>query len=230
MIEAAARASEAGRGGRAPRLTTMRLGRAARSLSGCSRRRATRSLHASAAASSAAAAPKHDTYTHGHHASVVGMHATRTAEVEAAYLVPHLAAGQRVLDVGCGPGTITVGFAELVGSTGHVTAIDTVDAVLEQAQELLAGLKNVTVAEASVYELPYASATTYMHLIARMDGLLLQITPKTESQRCMRALVQADATFEVVHAHQVLQHVSACFAAFQNGCTRLSCPPRSSVG
>ena len=83
------------------------------------------------------------------------MHATRTAEVEAAYLMPHLSEGQRLLDVGCGPGTMTVGFAKHVGATGHVTAIDTVDAVLDQAQEALANAQNATVEKASVYELPY---------------------------------------------------------------------------
>ena len=83
------------------------------------------------------------------------MHATRTAEVEAAYLMPHLSEGQRLLDVGCGPGTMTVGFAKHVGATGHVTAIDTVDAVLDQARNALANAKNVAVEKATVYKLPY---------------------------------------------------------------------------
>ena len=34
-----------------------------------------------------------DRYTHGHHASVVGQHARRTAERDAAYLLPHLVPG-----------------------------------------------------------------------------------------------------------------------------------------
>ena len=46
-------------------------------------------------------------YQHGHHASVVADHAKRTAEVCAAFFLPLLMPGMRLLDVGCGPGTIT---------------------------------------------------------------------------------------------------------------------------
>ena len=35
----------------------------------------------------------------------------RNAETNAAYLLPHLRPGLRVLDVGCGPGNITVGLS-----------------------------------------------------------------------------------------------------------------------
>lgn len=53
-------------------------------------------------------------YTHGHHPSVVARHARRTAERDAAYLLPHLRPGMRLLDVGYGPGTITTGLARAV--------------------------------------------------------------------------------------------------------------------
>src|ERR1700721_3040811 len=48
-----------------------------------------------------------DTYSHGHHPSVLRSHNWRTAENSAGYLLPSLVAGQSLLDVGCGPGTIT---------------------------------------------------------------------------------------------------------------------------
>ena len=55
-----------------------------------------------------------DVYTHGHHASVVRTHAWRTVENSAAYLVPYLADGQQVLDIGSGPGTISIDLARRV--------------------------------------------------------------------------------------------------------------------
>ncbi len=57
-------------------------------------------------------------YTHGFHASVLRSHRWRTVENSAAYLLPELKPGQDVLDVGCGPGTITAGLAERVGPGG----------------------------------------------------------------------------------------------------------------
>ena len=56
-----------------------------------------------------------NTYTHGHHESVLRSHRWRTAANSAAYLLPHLAADAELLDVGSGPGTITLDLAELVG-------------------------------------------------------------------------------------------------------------------
>ena len=64
-------------------------------------------------------------YALGHHESVLRSHRWRTAANSAAYLLPHLTPGARVLDVGCGPGTVTTDFARLVGRDGLVLGIDT---------------------------------------------------------------------------------------------------------
>lgn len=47
----------------------------------------------------------------------------RSAERNAAFLLPRLAPGQRVVDIGCGPGAITVGLADRV-VPGEVIGID----------------------------------------------------------------------------------------------------------
>lgn len=97
-----------------------------------------------------------DTYTHGHHASVVGQHRRRTAEDAAAFLLPHLEPVMSILDVGCGPGSITVGLARRVPQ-GRVIGIDVVPDVLTDARELAAdaGLENIAFEAGDVYALTY---------------------------------------------------------------------------
>ncbi len=76
--------------------------------------------------------PTSDTYLHGHHDSVLRSHRWRTAENSAGYLLARLPADARVLDVGCGPGTITVDLAARVPD-GQVTGIDAAGDVLALA-------------------------------------------------------------------------------------------------
>ena len=49
--------------------------------------------------------------------------ALRTASQEAAFFLPSLRPGIRVLDLGCGPGSITLGLAEAV-DPGEVVGVD----------------------------------------------------------------------------------------------------------
>ena len=120
-------------------------------------------------------------YTHGHHESVLRSHRWRTVENSAAYLVPALERGQRVLDVGCGPGTITVDLAARV-APGEVVGLDASAAVLELARAAAdeAGVANVSFRTGDATALPFE-----------------------------------DGSFDVVHAHQVLQHLSDPVAALR---------------
>ncbi|KAH6675321.1 S-adenosyl-L-methionine-dependent methyltransferase [Plectosphaerella plurivora] len=85
------------------------------------------------------------TYTHGHHASVLRSHTWRTALNSAAYLLPHLKPSMKILDIGCGPGTITVDIAANHVPQGHVTGLERESGVLEQARALAKekGVQNV---------------------------------------------------------------------------------------
>ncbi|KRV49000.1 ubiquinone biosynthesis methyltransferase UbiE [Wenjunlia vitaminophila] len=99
-------------------------------------------------------------YLHGHHESVLRSHRWRTATNSAAYLLGELRPHMRVLDVGCGPGTITVDLAERVPQ-GEVTGIDNEPAIVEQARDLAGrrGLTNVRFATADVYTLDHPDDT-----------------------------------------------------------------------
>ncbi|HWU28965.1 MAG TPA: class I SAM-dependent methyltransferase, partial [Microbacterium sp.] len=110
-------------------------------------------------------------YTHGHHDSVLRSHNTRTVANSAAYLEPLLSADAHLLDVGAGPGTITVDFASRVG---RVTATEINPEALSLSQALAAerGATNIDFSVEDVHALSFA-----------------------------------DDSFDIVHAHQVLQHV-----------------------
>jgi len=91
---------------------------------------------------------------------VVDFLGKRRATHEAAFFIPHLTPTMRVLDCGCGPGTITVGLAQIVAQ-GHVVGIDRELAELAQARRYAAqqGIANVEFRVANVYEIPFPDAS-----------------------------------------------------------------------
>lgn len=120
-----------------------------------------------------------ETYTHGHHESVLRSHRWRTADNSAAYLLDALRPGLSVLDVGCGPGTITRDLALRV-HPGAVVGIDREEAPLGDARLLAAGVEGLRFELGDVYAIP-----------------------------------AADASFDLVHAHQVLQHLTDPISALR---------------
>ena len=58
--------------------------------------------------------PVAESYSHCANSAFEAELALRTAAKEAAFFLPMLRAGMRVLDLGCGPGSITLGFAQAV--------------------------------------------------------------------------------------------------------------------
>ena len=98
--------------------------------------------------------PQGERYTHGYHAVIVDSYRKRTAETCAAFLLPHLRPDAEVLDLGCGPGTITAGLARRARS---VIGVDTSAEMVESARHLAAesGADNASFQVGSAYELPF---------------------------------------------------------------------------
>src|SRR5437764_13132870 len=98
---------------------------------------------------------RHETYTHGHAPATVRQHSQRTAEEAAAFLLPELRPGMRLLDVGCGPGSIPRGLAERV-APGEVIGIDLSRETLAAARDEAGarGVTNLRYEAASGYQLP----------------------------------------------------------------------------
>src|SRR5438128_6685366 len=104
----------------------------------------------------ASSTPAHEVYQHGHHASVVTNHAKRTADKDAAFFLPLLRPGMRLLDVGCGPGSITAGLAKRV-APGEAVGIDASSSVIETARSLRGpSLERLTFEVGSIYQPQFA--------------------------------------------------------------------------
>jgi SAM-dependent methyltransferase len=94
-------------------------------------------------------------YPFGYGPAATGIMESRSAESNASFLLSHLRPGMAVLDVGCGPGSITVGIAEAV-SPGDVLGIDIEASHIAIGNQRAAslGLKNCRFETASIFDLP----------------------------------------------------------------------------
>ncbi|KAL8984641.1 MAG: hypothetical protein Q9205_001444 [Flavoplaca limonia] len=113
-------------------------------------------------------------YPHGHHESVLRGHRWRTVSNSAAYLLGSLRPDMAILDVGCGPGSITVDLASMVPQ-GKVIGLDTTSDPFEEGLKLAAerSIANVSFKVGDAKQIPFP-----------------------------------DKTFDMVHAHQVLQYLN----------------------
>ncbi|KAI0438959.1 S-adenosyl-L-methionine-dependent methyltransferase [Xylaria telfairii] len=120
-----------------------------------------------------------DNYKQGYSNYTTATHEKRTAESNAGFLVPHIKATDHILDVGCGPGTITTGFAKYAHE-GVIIGLDMSASVLEKAKRLAE--------EAAV----------------AADG---PGSVRFEQGNVLEGLPYPDDTFDIVYCSQVLGHI-----------------------
>ncbi|UPK74281.1 methyltransferase domain-containing protein [Nocardioidaceae bacterium SCSIO 66511] len=127
-------------------------------------------------------------YGQGHAESVVRSQHWRNVANSAGYLASHLRPGLDVLDVGCGPGTITVDIAARV-APGHVVGIDPSADVLEQARTNAerANVDNTRFATGDVYAI---DAESDSYDIAHAHQVLLHLRDPSAALREMMRVVR----------------------------------------
>ena len=95
-------------------------------------------------------------YTMGFSEELLEAFRRYTAEANAAYLMPYLRPGLRVLDFGCGPGTISVGLAKAV-APGEMHGLDMEESQIELARSVakVSGQDNAIFHVGDVVDLPF---------------------------------------------------------------------------
>lgn len=96
-------------------------------------------------------------YAHGYDSALtLKFHASRTAASHAAFFLPYLQPGMRLLDCGSGSGSITLGLAQIV-APAWVTGIDISEVEIERAEGRAAeeGVTNIHFEVGNLYKLAF---------------------------------------------------------------------------
>lgn len=95
-------------------------------------------------------------YIPGYSSNATNFMANRSVDSHAAFFKSYLQSGMKLLDCGCGPGTITLGFAKII-APGTVTGIDIGSSQINIAREnaLKQAITNADFQEGNIYNLPF---------------------------------------------------------------------------
>ncbi|KAF2719290.1 S-adenosyl-L-methionine-dependent methyltransferase [Polychaeton citri CBS 116435] len=148
---------------------------------------------------------QHPTYAFGFkpEPSTIDSHSTRTAAVNCQYMLPALKAKVtktptlKLLDVGCGPGSITLDLSTYI-PRGQVVGLDFSETVLDVARAECRerGVLNTRFVQGDVYHLPFADGEfdvvnthqVVCHLARNVEGIreLIRVTKPNGGILCMR--------------------------------------------
>jgi SAM-dependent methyltransferase len=115
--------------------------------------------------------------------------ARRSASHDGAFFLPHLKRGMRLLDLGCGPGTISIGFAQVL-APGEVVGVDAQSGQIESARKLARdrNITNATFEVADAHQLPFPD-NSFDAAVAHVVLMHLRepVRALTEVRRVLRA-------------------------------------------
>jgi len=96
-------------------------------------------------------------YTPGYSTNAINFMTHRTLDSHAAFFKPYLKPGIKLLDCGCGPGTISLGLAQAI-APGTVIGIDREASQIVIAAEnaVKHAIANASFQQANIYDLPFA--------------------------------------------------------------------------
>ena len=115
------------------------------------------------------------------------------------------APGERLLDVGCGPGFYVAELLERVGPDGHVSGVDTSAPMLTIAARRVEGYENVEILDAPATALPFESGSfdgaISVQVLEYVDGVALALAELHRVLRPGGRLVVWDVDWETVSMH-----------------------------
>lgn len=129
-----------------------------------------------------------ETYTPGHTPNATAFMARRTLATHGHGVRALLQPGLRVLDVGCGPGSLTCGMAAAVAPDGAVTGVDGGESQIEaaRAEATRQRLENISFEKADAYALPFgANAFDLVHAHALLEHLARPVEALREMARVL---------------------------------------------
>lgn len=129
--------------------------------------------------------------------------------------------GLDVIDVGCGPGSISVGLARAVAPRGTLVAVDVAEDVLPMARAAArdAGVTNATFEVASVYDLPHPDDRFD---VAHAHQVLQHLSNPVAALRELRRVVKPggliairDADYASMLSHPVMARIERWRALYR---------------